>query len=317
MYDAFGRRQSKTVNGVATQFLYDGLNPVQELSGGSSPTVTANMLTGLDIDEYFTRNDSNGLVSYLSDALGSTLGLVNSSGTLATSYSYDSFGATTASGAASANTYQFAGRENDGTGLYYYRARYYSPTLQRFISQDPLDFSGGGANLYAYVEDDATNIIDPSGQCSRPECDPQNPKNKTYLDFIHAHLDDSRVIAKRVDVPVQNILGLAGEESSFGRSRFATQGGNFFGLHAPEPGQIGSMPALKNPKVNESIFPSPAFLNSGLAFAETKGPFVQGVNDPDEFATILHAHGFGVGNPSYVSSLKNVIGNFNIRIDCP
>ncbi|MCI0417646.1 MAG: RHS repeat-associated core domain-containing protein, partial [Acidobacteria bacterium] len=38
----------------------------------------------------------------------------------------------------SGNSAQFTGRENDGTGLYYYRARYYHPTLQRFISEDPL-----------------------------------------------------------------------------------------------------------------------------------------------------------------------------------
>jgi RHS repeat-associated protein len=40
----------------------------------------------------------------------------------------------------SANPAQYTGRENDGTGLYYYRGRYYSPTLQRFASQDPLGF---------------------------------------------------------------------------------------------------------------------------------------------------------------------------------
>ena len=36
------------------------------------------------------------------------------------------------------NPFQYTGRENDATGLYYYRARYYSPTLRRFISEDPL-----------------------------------------------------------------------------------------------------------------------------------------------------------------------------------
>jgi len=35
------------------------------------------------------------------------------------------------------------------TNLYYYRARYYNPTLQRFISEDPVGFAGGGPNLYA------------------------------------------------------------------------------------------------------------------------------------------------------------------------
>ena len=36
------------------------------------------------------------------------------------------------------NSYQYTGRENDGTGLYFYRARYYAPALGRFISEDPI-----------------------------------------------------------------------------------------------------------------------------------------------------------------------------------
>ena len=121
-------RVSKTINGTTTQFVYDGLNPVQELNGASPPVATANMLTGLGIDEYFQRVDSNGALSYLTDMLGSTLALADSSGNLNTSYTYEPFGNTTISGS-SGNPYQFTGRENDGTGLYYYRARYYSPTL--------------------------------------------------------------------------------------------------------------------------------------------------------------------------------------------
>jgi len=46
--------------------------------------------------------------------------------------------------------YQFTGRENDGTGLYYYRARYYQ--LQRFISEDPIDVRPDEPNLYVYVK---------------------------------------------------------------------------------------------------------------------------------------------------------------------
>lgn len=44
VYDGFNRRRSKTVSGTATAFLYDGLNPVQELTGS---TPTANLLGGL------------------------------------------------------------------------------------------------------------------------------------------------------------------------------------------------------------------------------------------------------------------------------
>ncbi len=135
MYDGFGRRAQKTVNSASTQFLYDLWNPIQELQAG---TPSANLLTGLRIDEYFQRTDSAGALNYLTDILGSTLALTDPSGTIQTSYSYEPFGSTTTSGASSANPFQFTGRENDGTGLDYYRARYYSPTFQRFIAQDPI-----------------------------------------------------------------------------------------------------------------------------------------------------------------------------------
>jgi RHS repeat-associated protein len=60
------------------------------------------------------------------------------------------------------NPFQYIGRENDGTGLYYYRARYYSPELQRFISEDPVGFMGG-SNFYVYVANNPVNWLDPLG----------------------------------------------------------------------------------------------------------------------------------------------------------
>jgi RHS repeat-associated protein len=81
-----------------------------------------------------------------------------------TSYTYEPFGAATSSGATNTNTYQFTGRENDGaTGLYFYRARYYSPTFGRFISEDPIEFSSGSVNLYAYVDNSPFEFSDPLG----------------------------------------------------------------------------------------------------------------------------------------------------------
>jgi hypothetical protein len=82
-YDGFGRRRTKTVGGTTTQFLYDGLNPVQELASG---TPTANLLTGLEIDEYFTRIDASTTRNYLTDALGSSVALADGSGTVQTEY---------------------------------------------------------------------------------------------------------------------------------------------------------------------------------------------------------------------------------------
>jgi RHS repeat-associated protein len=159
-YDGLGRRVGKTVNGQSTAYLYDGENVVQELSGGSP---TANLLTGLDVDEVFARTDSAGARTFLPDGLGSTLALLDSTGTTQTQYTYEPFGKTTASGATTANTFQFTGRENDGTGLYNYRARYYSPSLHRFISVDPIGFRGGDQNLYSYTYGSPTNFTDPSG----------------------------------------------------------------------------------------------------------------------------------------------------------
>lgn len=76
------------------------------------------------------------------------------------------------------NPFQFTGRENDGTGLYYYRARYYSPELQRFISQDPIGFGGGGPNLYAYVANDPETLVDRKGLSEVPSW--LNPSSPDY-----------------------------------------------------------------------------------------------------------------------------------------
>jgi RHS repeat-associated protein len=160
-YDGVGRRRRKTVSGTTTNFLYDGLNFVQELTSGGTPT--ANLLTGLGVDETFTRADAGGTSTLLNDALGSTLAQADATGTVQTQYTFEPFGATTLSGATSTNAAQFTGRENDRIGTYFYRARYYSPSLQLFISEDPLEFGGGDVNLANYTGDSPTIWRDPSG----------------------------------------------------------------------------------------------------------------------------------------------------------
>jgi RHS repeat-associated protein len=134
-YDALGRRIGKTVQGVTTNYLYDGINQVQEKNGS---TVTANLLTGTGIDEFLTRTDGTGTKALLGDGLGSTVAQDDGTGALPTQYTYEPFGYTSVLGQASSNPYKYTGREDDDTGLYYYRARYYSPRLQRFISEDPI-----------------------------------------------------------------------------------------------------------------------------------------------------------------------------------
>jgi RHS repeat-associated protein len=99
----------------------------------------------------------------LPDALGLTVALGDNTGALQTQYTYEPFGVTTQSGSASTNTYKYTAREDDGTGLYYYRARYYHPRLQRFIAEDPIGFHGGDVNLYGYVGNNPILLRDPMG----------------------------------------------------------------------------------------------------------------------------------------------------------
>ncbi len=164
-YDGIGRRRGKTISGTTTNFSYDGLNVVQEATGGGTPT--ANLLTGLGIDETFTRTDATGARTLLIDAIGSTQALADAAGTVQSSYTYDAFGATSVSGATTTNAAQFTGRENDGTGLYFLRARYYNPQSQRFLSEDPIGHKGG-ANLFAYAADRPTEYLDPLGMKPSP-----------------------------------------------------------------------------------------------------------------------------------------------------
>lgn len=128
------------------------------MSGGP----TAHLLTGLGIDEYLGRTEGTTARYFLTDHLGSIIATADPAGTIQTRYTYSPFGETTQSGEPSSNPFQYTGRENDGTGLYYYRARYYDPGLGRFISSDPIGLAGG-LNTYSYVDNNPLRWIDPLG----------------------------------------------------------------------------------------------------------------------------------------------------------
>lgn len=159
-YDAIGRRTQKTIGGATTGFLYDGKNYVQEQN--ASGAATATLITG-GTDQPLARETSVGVSTPMADALGSVIAETNSAQTITSSYGYDPYGATTHTGASTGNAQQYTGRENDGTGLYYYRARYYSPTIERFISEDSLGWRSGQANGYAYAGGNPISLSDPLG----------------------------------------------------------------------------------------------------------------------------------------------------------
>jgi RHS repeat-associated protein len=108
---------------------------------------------------------------YHQNALWSVEAVTHSTGAIAERYSYDAYGlpstgSTNPWGTAHSvigNPWMFTGRLFDEeTGLYFYRARYYDPAKSRFLQRDPLEYGGAG-NLYKFVDDSPTELVDPFG----------------------------------------------------------------------------------------------------------------------------------------------------------
>ncbi len=111
--------------------------------------------------------DSNGVYFPAYDPNGNVMGLVKASdGTVCAQYEYLPYGEqVTASGTmAGSNPIRFSTKYKDNeTGLYYYGYRYYSSSLGRWLSRDPIE-EQGGLNLYGFVNNDPVNYIDPLGK---------------------------------------------------------------------------------------------------------------------------------------------------------
>ena len=91
----------------------------------------------LNIDEPLAILRSGATNFYNVDRLGTITSLANTSGSLAQTYSFDSFGNPTASSGSLTNWFQYTVREFDTeNSLYYYRARYYDASVGRFLKED-------------------------------------------------------------------------------------------------------------------------------------------------------------------------------------
>jgi len=166
-YDPFGRRIYKQSPTATSIFVYDGDNLVEtaNASGGE----VARYAQGQNIDEPLAMQRGSTVDYYEADGLGSITSLTAANGTVAQTYTYDSFGKITNSTGSLTNFFRYTAREFDTeTNLYYYRARYYDPVIGRFLREDPLKGISDGVNFYEYVQDNPTNLIDPNGLS--PEC---------------------------------------------------------------------------------------------------------------------------------------------------
>ena len=163
-YDAQNNRIGEDVNGTQTWTVYDGRNPYADFNG--SGTLQERYLYGKAVDEILARTSSGGTTAwYLTDRLGSVRDIVNTSGAVIDHIVYDSYGnVTSETNASNGDRFKYTGREYDAvTGLYYYRARYYSPWVGRFTQRDPMGFAARDPNLYRYASDGPPNATDPTG----------------------------------------------------------------------------------------------------------------------------------------------------------
>ena len=165
-YDPFGRRVNSHTASTTTTYLHQFDTPVIASDGSS----TINFTLGATTDSFITRSTSTATAHYLRDGLGNVVALTDSSGAVSATYAYEPFGLPSASGTTdgnSINSYQ-----TYSLSLCLLCApKDYSPTLHRFVSEDPIDGSIEEGNLYAYVGNSPPNFVIRSGLTRLPDMD--------------------------------------------------------------------------------------------------------------------------------------------------
>ena len=169
-YDAFGRRIRKrtigTGNPTPTETRYwwageqliaeaqwEGQRLIRRQEYGYLPGTTIPFATRIDGQVYYYHCDHLGTPRHLTNAFGEVVWAVD----------YDAFGQARIARDLIHNPLRFAGQYHDPeTGWHYNRFRYYSPELGRYLSRDPIGLLGG-TNLYAYVDANPLNRLDPQG----------------------------------------------------------------------------------------------------------------------------------------------------------
>jgi RHS repeat-associated protein len=147
-----------------TRFAYDGTDLIGEYN--SSNAMLRRYVNRPGADEPLVWYEGSGTTDrrFLhADERGSVVAVTNSSGTTLNVNGYDEYGIPSSG---NAGRFQYTGQTwLPELGMYYYKARIYSPTLGRFLQTDRIGY-GDGMNIYAYVKGDPINATDPLGLCT-------------------------------------------------------------------------------------------------------------------------------------------------------
>ena len=145
---------------VNTDFLYDGNQLIATLND-STGAIVNRYIPGVSLDEIFLYINGSTSTYLHRDRQNTVIAETNSSGAVANKFTYSPFGETTS---ISASGFGYTGQLYDSeVGLYNYKARYYAPSIGRFLQPDPIGYAAGDMNLYGYCGNDGGNLTDPLG----------------------------------------------------------------------------------------------------------------------------------------------------------
>lgn len=171
-YDAAGNKTAvvhTSTDGVVTRTEYL-IDPTGEGDVAAEYDAEGNLVAtyayGLGLT---SKTDATGAASYYAfDMLGSTAAMTDATGAAVNEYAYNPFGGAIYKSETVDNMFEFVGEYGVATdqndALISMRARWYDPATGRFVSEDPLGYAAGDANLYRYCGNAVTVSIDPSGE---------------------------------------------------------------------------------------------------------------------------------------------------------
>jgi RHS repeat-associated protein len=163
-YDTTGRLSAVDQGGITTNFDYAGSTLIAERAAVSN-AVLRRYVHGPGTDEPLVWYEGAGTTDrrFLhTDERGSVIAVSNSVGTAIAINKYDEYGIPLST---NVGRFGFTGQTFvPEIGLWYYKARMYSPTLGRFMQTDPIGYKDG-INWYDYVDGDPVNRGDPTGLC--------------------------------------------------------------------------------------------------------------------------------------------------------